>query len=201
MSWLVRRRGKGREMEVPNSSPENTGRETQEMTRSSSWRPNASTVIRKRILVGCLGIVLAFVWLSIKQTVLPIQWQPSSSGGDMGPLCWPKVRAYLFLITELSVLFTVTLFLFMVPGLIIVWSMATVGYYIWYSFRFGQERKTAGQKKFFKKSADSAKEMVMTTIQSAVREGKTFGVSVLLALFLLAWVLGKYNIFAGRSCN
>lgn len=67
----------------------------------------------------------------------------------MGPLCWPKVRAYLFLITELSVLFTVTLFLFMVPGLIIVWSMATVGYYIWYSFRFGQERKTAGQKKFF----------------------------------------------------
>jgi hypothetical protein len=153
-------------------------------------------MIRKTSIAGCLLVVLGGLLWCIKQTVHSIQqWQPPSAE-DMDPLCWPVVKAYLFLIAQLSLFVTVTLFASMIPSLVMTWIVAVVIEYL-FGIRVGKK----GHKKLIEKGGDWAREMSWSTLQSAVREGKVFGGAAIVTLVMLPWVLGRSNVFGGQGCH
>ncbi|KAG0555777.1 hypothetical protein KC19_11G002300 [Ceratodon purpureus] len=168
----------------------------QQQLPSSARFPPLTMMIRKTSIVGCLLVFLGGLLWCILQTVHSIQqWQPPS-GEDMDPLCWPVVEAYLFLVAQLSLFVTVTLFAFMIPSLVMTWIVAVVIEYL-FGIRIGKK----GHRRLIEKGGDWAREMSWSTFKSAIREGKVFGGAAILTLFVLPWVLGKSNIFGGQGCH
>lgn len=158
--------------------------------------PSLAMMIRKTSIVGCLLVFLGGLLWCILQTVHSIQqWQPPS-GENMDPLCWPVVEAYLFLVAQLSLFVTVTLFALMIPSLVTTWIVAVVIEYV-LGIRVGRK----GHLKLIERGTVWAREMSWSTFQSAMREGKVFGVAAMLTLFVLPWVVGKSNIFGGQGCR
>lgn len=160
--------------------------------------PPLAMVIRKTSIVGFLLVVLGGLLWCIMQTVHSIQEWQSPSGKDMDPLCWPVVKAYLLLIAYLTLFVTVTLFAFMIPSLVMTWIVAIVLTYL-SSIGIGRERHQ--RKELVKTASGWAKDMSLSTLKSAVQEGKVFGCAATLTLLMLPWVLGKSNIFAGQACH